>query len=239
LLWAGCTRWAWLRGGGWIGGALACAVARLGPLRRGSGGWQPLRPGCRQRRRAHVHTSSQKAPQRSHEARRRVLWRGGHTVFIPFAQIHIIARYRHILTQTPKKGTTRKSCNHKRQRATRATIRQRHRATADAELNQAQSTGHSQPNRTTPLHYRICRPGQAGAKTTAQSTSQEPITIPVYVEVAPAHSYTQLPNSPGHEARLAYSSSRLRSLLTQAGQEAKRRLAEIPSWRASYTYTNS
>jgi hypothetical protein len=35
-----------------------------------------------------------------------------------------------ILTQTPRKGTARKRCNHKRQRATRASRRQRHRATA-------------------------------------------------------------------------------------------------------------
>jgi hypothetical protein len=125
-----------------------------------------------------------------------------HTVFIvPFTQIHI-ARYRHILTQTPRKGTARKGCNHKRQRATRASRLQRFRLRRDSrgsdsvqrlqrfrlrrdsrgsEKQQTQNrTRHrppatAKPNRTTPLHYLIRRPGQAGAKTTAQSTSQEPV----------------------------------------------------------------
>jgi hypothetical protein len=133
--------------------------------------------------------------------------------------------------QTPRKGTTRKSISHKRPRATRF---QRHQASrgTDQILN---STGlkpnqippkfhrpRAKPNRTTLLHYLTHGPGQARAKTLAQSASQGPITIPVNVEIAPAHSYTGFQDGPGHRARLACSSSRQ----AQAGQEAKHRLAQ-------------
>jgi hypothetical protein len=104
----------------------------------------------------------------------------------------------HITTQTPRKGTARRSCN---QRVAKGREPQERRDSRDAEQQQTQNrTRHkpparANPNRTTPLHYLIRRPRQAGAKSTAQSISQEPITIPLHVEVAPAHSYTQLPHN--------------------------------------------
>jgi hypothetical protein len=83
----------------------------------------------------------------------------------------------------------------------------------------------AKPNRTAPLRHCVHQPGHAGEKTPAQSASQEPITIAVNVEIAPAHSYTQLPECPGHKDRLAHSSG-LSGLKAQASKEAKLRFAQ-------------
>jgi hypothetical protein len=69
--------------------------------------------------------------------------------------------------------------------------------------------------RTTHLDYPIRWPGDAGAKTPPRSTSQEPITVQVNVEIASAHSNAQLPDGPGHKGRLACPSGRIRGLLAQ------------------------